>query len=65
MPFRVRLWRYTGFSDLRNITLAACFSESLVYAATHSALATNYSRGTLSAAGILPGVLLGGVGRQL
>jgi hypothetical protein len=65
MPFRVRLWRYTGISDPRNITLAAGFSKSLVYAATHSALATNYSRGTISAAGILPGVLMGGVGRQV
>ena len=65
MPFRVRLWRYTGIWDLRNITLAAGFSKSLVYAATHLVLATNHLRATSFTGGILRGVLLGGVGRQL
>jgi hypothetical protein len=65
MPFRVRLWPYTGIWDLRSITLAACFSKSLVSAATHSVLATNYSRSAIITDGILLGVLLGGVRRQL
>jgi hypothetical protein len=65
MPFRVRRWRYTSIWDLRNITLAAGFSKSLVYAATHWALATNYSCAAINADGILLGVLLGGVRRQL
>ena len=65
MHFRVRRWRYTGIWDLRHITLAACFTKSLLYAATHSGLATNYSRAAIITDGILPGVLLGGVRRQL
>jgi hypothetical protein len=35
MLFAVRLSLYTGIWDLRNITLAVCFSQLLVYAATH------------------------------
>jgi hypothetical protein len=65
MPFAVRLSLYTGIWDLRNITLEVCFSQLLVYAATHSLLATNYSRAAIITDGIHLGVLRGGVRRQL
>jgi hypothetical protein len=57
VTFRLGLWRYTSIWDLR----ITCFRQSLVYAATHWVLATNYSRAATITDGILPGVSLGGV----
>jgi hypothetical protein len=57
VPFRLGLWRCTSIWDLR----ITCFSQSLVYAATHWLLATNCSRAALIVDGVLLGVLPGGV----
>jgi hypothetical protein len=54
-PFRLGPWPYTSIWDLGSIT---CFSQALVYAATHWVLATNYSR-----AAVITNFLLGGVRR--
>ncbi len=54
MSFRLGRWRYISIWDLRNIT---CFSQSLVYAATHWVLAANYSRAAIIIHGILLGAL--------
>jgi hypothetical protein len=43
----------------------ACFSKSVVYAATQSVLSTNCSRTAIITGGILFSVLLGGFRRQL
>jgi hypothetical protein len=55
--FRLGLWRCTSIWDLR----ITCSSQSLVYAATHWVLATNYSRAATIKDGILLVMLLGGV----
>jgi hypothetical protein len=66
MLFRVRRWPYIIICKLRNLTfLVACFSKSVVYAATQSVLATNCSRTAIITRGILFSVLLGGFRRQL
>jgi hypothetical protein len=65
MLFRGRRSRYTTICNLRSLTLVACFSKSVVYAATQSVLSTNCSRTAIITGGILFSVLLGGFRRQL
>ena len=63
IPFHLYegLWRYTSLWDLRNIVLAVCFSQTVVYLTVRRILAEDYSRGALITDGILLILLLGGV----
>jgi lipopolysaccharide/colanic/teichoic acid biosynthesis glycosyltransferase len=63
IPFRLYegLWRYTSIPDLRNIILAVCCSQPIVYIMTRCAAGSKYSRAALITDGILLVLLLGGV----
>ena len=63
VPFRLYegLWRYTSIWDLKNITQAVCFSQTLVYLVTRCFFGSAYSRAALIIDSILLVVMLGGV----
>jgi len=62
VPFQLYegLWRYTSLWDLRNVVLAVCFSQTLVFIARWM-FEVQYSRGALITDGILLILLLSGV----